>query len=289
MVKKGQFGVNRICQLTGISKATYYAAKNPKQNFEDKYLHLKKYIREIIKNNGSYGIVRIKKELLEKYNIIIGKHALGKLLKLWSLDIKRKVKAKKPNMIKKILITLANRANLLIRTDITAPFQAVTSDITNLKFKGGTAYWCVHKDALGQMVYGWNLSMNMKKQTAIQSLKMTEETIKKMTKAKKDKDKIKKIIVHQDRGSQYTSHSYVQKALNFFTLSYSNPGTPTHNAGQESFFGRFKQEWADEIAEIETFEKLEKFVKEKIKYYNYKRRHTSIGLKSPWDYTKQFL
>jgi len=27
---------------------------------------------------------------------------------------------------------------------------------------------------------------------------------------------------------------------------------------QESFFGRFKDQWRDEIAEIETFEQLEK-------------------------------
>jgi glycine dehydrogenase len=61
-----------------------------------------------------------------------------------------------------------------------------------------------------------------------------------------------KPIQHQDRGSQYTSHAYVQAALEWTTLSYSNPGTPTHNPGQESFFGRFKDEWKTEIAEIET-------------------------------------
>ena len=107
--------------------------------------------------------------------------------------------------------------------------------------------------------------------------------IKKLTKLEK------KPILHQDRGSQYTSHEYVKKALGFFSLSYSNPGTPTDNPGQESFFGRFKDDWKDEIAEIKTFENLEKFVEEKIKYYNYERRHTSIGLVSPWNYSKPFL
>ncbi|MEA2056696.1 MAG: integrase core domain-containing protein, partial [Patescibacteria group bacterium] len=60
---------------------------------------------------------------------------------------------------------------------------------------------------------------------------------------------------------------YVQAGLEFARLSYSNPGTPTHNPGQESFFGRFKDDWKDEIAQIETFDKLEKFVRNKIKYY----------------------
>lgn len=90
-----------------------------------------------------------------------------------------------------------------------------------------------------------------------------------------------KPIQHQDRGSQYTSHAYVKAALNWTTLSYSNPGTPTHNLGQESFFGRFKDEWKTEMAEIGTFENLEKFVQNKINYYNQERRQTSIGLISP--------
>jgi putative transposase len=72
-------------------------------------------------------------------------------------------------------------------------------------------------------------------------------------------------------------------------LSYSSPGTPTHNPGQESFFGRFKDDWKDEIAEMETFEEVKKFVKEKINYYNNQRRHTSIGLISPSKFTKMFL
>ena len=77
--------------------------------------------------------------------------------------------------------------------------------------------------------------------------------------------------------------------MKFAHMSYSNPGTPTHNPGQESFFGKFKDDWRDEIAEMETFEALEKFVKEKIKYYNDERRHTSIELVSPWNFTKSFL
>ena len=99
----------------------------------------------------------------------------------------------------------------------------------------------------------------------------------------------KQILIHQDRGSQYTSYQYVQAVLSNFVLSYSAPGTPTDNPGQESFFGRFKDEWKDEIAEIETFEELEKFVRKKIKYYNDERRHTSIGLVAPWNFTKSFL
>jgi len=288
MVNKSQFGVNRICQLTDISKTTYYQAENPIDRFENKYLNIKTKVQKIIKANTAYGVKRIKAELKDKYQIQMGRDTLNKLLKLWRLDLKRKVKRRKPNMIQKILIALADRTNLLIRSKIVKPFQALTSDITELKFKGGRAYFCVHKDSLGQMVYGWSLGLTMETSLVLRSLNMARVKLKKLTKKFRYQLKAKP-LQHQDRGTQYTSHIYVKEALEFTTLSYSNPGTPTHNPGQESFFGRFKDEWKTEIAEIETFEELEKFVEQKIKYYNYERRHTSIGLATPWDFTKSFL
>ena len=281
---KGHFGVNRIVKLTGISKATYYQAQNPVDNFEKKYFNIKSFIEKVIKDHPAYGVDRIKAELLDTYQIKVGRDTLGKLLKLWRLSLKRKVARKHPNLIQKILLALSSRANLLIRVTLTAPFQAITSDMTELLFAGGKAYLCVHKDALGQMVYGWSLGLTQDTDLVTKSFTMATKTIKKLV------GKLTtKILCHQDRGTQYTSHRYVQLALTYATLSYSDPGTPTHNPGQESFFGRFKDEWKDEIAEIETFEELEKFVKDKINYYNYQRRHTSIGLVSPWKYTKSFL
>jgi len=283
-VVKGQFGVNRICKLTGISKATYYAAQNPVTRFEQKHLNIKSFISKIIAHNSSYGIKRIKAELEEEHDISIGRDTLAKLLKLWGLDLKRKVRKAKPNIIAKILLALSDRANLLIKSKITTPFQALSSDMTELKFKGGKAYLCVHKDVFGQMVYGWSLGLTMETKLVLNSLEMARITIRRLI-----GKIITKPIQHQDRGSQYTSHAYVQAALTWTTLSYSDPETPTHNPGQESFFGRFKDEWKTEITEIETFEELEKFVQNKINYYNEERRHTSIGLISPSKFTKSFL
>lgn len=283
-VEKDLFGVNRICKLVGISKTTYYQCEDPIDRFEKKYLNIKSFVTEVIDKNSEYGIRRIKAELEEKYKITVGRDVLAKLLNLWGLNLKRKIKNKRPNMIQKILLSLAGRANLLIRTKIDKPFQALSSDITELNYKGGKAYLCVHKDVFAQMVYGYALGLNMETNLVMRSLKMAITKIKKLVGKQKEKP-----IMHQDRGSQYTSHRYVQAVLKFAKISYSDPGTPTHNPGQESFFGRFKDDWKDEIFEIETFEELQKFVDKKIKRYNYERRHTSIGLVSPWKFTKSFL
>lgn len=99
----------------------------------------------------------------------------------------------------------------------------------------------------------------------------------------------KKMIWHQDQGSQYTSYSYVDAIAQVGIISFSTKGTPTDNPGQESFFGRFKDEWADDMQELQTQEELKKFIKNKIRYYNNKRRHTSIDYIAPKTFTKKFL
>lgn len=289
-VKAGLFGVNRICKLAGISKATYYNCKHPNERFLDKYEKFKSYVEKVIIKNSAYGIRRIKAALEQEFSITIGRDTLAKLLTLWGLSLKRKVKKPKISLIKKILISLSDRTNLLIRTEITKPLQALTSDISELIYQTGKCYFCVHKDVFGQMVYGYAVAKTMETSIVIKSLEQAAGTMKKLIKRlpRKLRKQIKPLF-HQDQGSQYTSYQYVEAGLEYGTLSYSTPGTPTENPGQESFFGRFKQEWADEIRELETFEQVKKFVAKKIRYYNCQRLHTSIGFMTPNKFTKLSL
>lgn len=281
------FSINNICKLCGISKNTYYANKHPDERFSEKYKKLKIKVEKIIEKNCHYGVKRIKAALLEDYQVEVGRDALGRLLKLWHLSLRRNAKKGKKSIIKKILISLADRANLLIRAKIVKPFQAITTDITEIYYNGSKskAYLAVHKDIFGQMVYGWKLKMNMDAGLVISSLEQAKKTIKKLIKKIPEK-----MLCHQDQGSQYTGYEYVNRALKTnMTLSYSTPGTPTDNPGQESFFGRLKEECQADFNEIESFEKLEKFMKKRIKYYNKKRLHTSIENQSPQKYTKNFI
>lgn len=203
------------------------------------------------------------------------------------MQLKRKNKKSKPSIIQKILIFLADRTNLLIRSIITVPFQAITSDISEIYYHDGKkkAYVAVHKDVLGQMVYGWQLAENMEADLVIGSLEKAKKNIKKLL------GRIpKKMLCHQDQGSQYASYEYVDNILKSgLRLSYSTPGTPTENPGQESFFGRFKEDYRGEMNEIRDFKELRKFIKNKIKYYNCRRLHTSLNNQAPLKFTQQFI
>jgi transposase InsO family protein len=203
------------------------------------------------------------------------------------LQLKRKIRKKKVSIIKKILIFLANRTNLLIRTAINVPFQAISSDISEIFYDHGRkkAYLSIHKDVFGQLVYGWQLSQTMETKLVISSFKKAKKSIRKLI------NQIpKKLLCHSDQGSQYTSYEYVDAVLKSnMRLSYSTPGTPTENPGQESFFGRFKDENQDEIDEIRDFKELQKFISKRINYYNRKRIHTSTGYQTPLKFIQIYI
>lgn len=285
-VLTGSIGVNRVCKLCEISKKTYYQAKDPNERLNDKYKVIKAKIKTIIKDNSHYGIRRIKADLLTKYDVIIGKETLGKLLKIWGLSLKRKSKKKRITALQALLLKLKNKTNLIIRSIIKKPLQAISSDITVIRYNNGDSkcYLCVHKDIVGQLVYGYDISLNMEKELVLNSFKRATKYFSKKYKRLNLED----IIFHQDQGSQYTSYDYVDAVLSVGKISYSAPGTPTDNPGQESFFGRFKEENADELLDCESFKKVKKLINKKIRYYNNKRIHTN-AYTTPKVLTKNLL
>ena len=95
----------------------------------------------------------------------------------------------------------------------------------------------------------------------------------------------KGLIIHSDRGSQYTSKEY-RKAVKLkeFKLSYSAKGCPYANACIESFHAILKKEcvylntFIDyNHAKLVLFQYIEVF-------YNRKRIHSSINYMTPSEY-----
>ncbi len=185
-VFKGIVGLNRICELCGISKNTYYDSKDPQDRLSEKYVKVKKYVERVITKHSSYGIRRIKVALKREHAIDIGRDVLAKLLVLWGLSMKRKVWRRKLSMIQKILLYLQDKTNLLARSKIDRPLQAVTSDMSELVYDFGNSkcYVSVHKDAFGQVVYGHDVSEHMEVELEFisKSMQGDQEAVRKNTK-----------------------------------------------------------------------------------------------------------
>jgi len=130
----------------GISKNSYYHTTDSNSRLLAKYDKLKDSVVKIIEKNSKYGIRRIQADLSQKFNIEVGRDSLGKLLILWGLDLSRNIKKHKPNMIQKILEMISDKTNILIRSKINAPYQAISSDMTEIHYGKGKLFLCVHKD-----------------------------------------------------------------------------------------------------------------------------------------------
>ena len=96
------------------------------------------------------------------------------------------------------------------------------------------------------------------------------------------------LLHHSDRGSQYTSEQFQRlMADNGVVCSMSRSGNVWDNAAMESFFSSLKTERTArkmyrtrDAAKVDVFDYIERF-------YNPKRRHSTIGYMSPMEFERQ--
>ena len=96
------------------------------------------------------------------------------------------------------------------------------------------------------------------------------------------------LLHHSDRGSQYTSEQFQRlMADHGVVCSMSRSGNVWDNAAMESFFSSLKTERTArriyrtrDDAKADVFDYIERF-------YNPKRRHSTIGYLSPMEFERQ--
>lgn len=107
------------------------------------------------------------------------------------------------------------------------------TDITYIRTGEGWLYLAVVVDLFCGQVVGWSMSQRMDRQLVIRAVLMALWK-------KKSKNPV---VLHSDRGSQFTSHEYQQfLAGHNITCSMSAVGSCYDNAAAESFFGLLKRE-----------------------------------------------
>jgi putative transposase len=163
----------------------------------------------------------------------------------------------------------------------TAPNQVWVGDITYLPLKSGR--WCylaTWRDTCSRRVVGWHLDAYMP----------TELVLIALEQALTLRQPVPGLIIHADRGSQYTSsacRARIEKAQAL--ASYSWPGNPYDNAQAEAGWSTLKTELLLHGGVFASLEEARLEIAHYLDtYFNLDRRHSALGYRSPHQFERDF-
>ena len=154
------------------------------------------------------------------------------------------------------------------------------ADITYIRIGGKWAYLAMVIDLYDRRPVGWALGWSPSAELACTALR----------RALKRHKPARGLLLHSDRGCQYTSLAYrelIQR--NGIVGSMSRKGNPYDNAPMESFFKTLKVEWVNWHQYRDMDEALSSLFYYIDVYYSCKRIHSALGFKSPRFYDKRTL
>jgi putative transposase len=258
----------RVLQVTSRGFRAWKARPISQRQRDDMVLlaHIREQHRLSLQ---SYGRPRMTEEL-QDLGLNVGHRRVGRLMRENAIKVVRTRKHK--------VTTDSNHAfsiapNLLDQDFSThGPNQKWAGDISYIWTGEGWLYLAVIIDLYSRRVIGWAVSNRMKRDLAIRALDMAVAL----------RRPPKGCIHHTDRGSQYCSGDY-QKRLkqHGFLVSMSGKGNCYDNSMVETFFKSLKAEliWRQKW---ETRRQAEGAIFQYINgFYNPRRRHSSLGGKSP--------
>ena len=263
----------RTCYNLNVSKAGYFAwqRRKPSERFKSDLL-LVRQIRKIhIESRESYGEPRVRADLRAGGFAVSGKR-IARLMQIHGLKGKKRNKSKASSSSPGIMPAAPNI--LKRQFSVQLPNRAWVSDITYMPTAEGWLYLAVVSDLYSRRVVGWSMSKNNDSDLAIAALTMAL-----MNRPSTH------LIVHSDRGRQYTSKPYYEfLQTHGIKASVSRKGNCWDNAVAERFFASLKvelkpqQTWRSRNdARTAIFEYIET-------WYNPRRRHSANSYLSPIEF-----
>lgn len=251
-----------MCQVLKISESGYYRwLKNRNKPTKQQLLPVK--IKEILNehpDNSNYGYNRMHNALVQK-GINVSNRTVYRAMKAGGYIHKQR----KPHGITKATTEIQEKENLIKRNfHADKPMQKLLTDITEIQCADGKLYISPIMDCFNGEIVALEMRENMKKELCIDTVKQLGS--------------MNGVILHSDRGSQYTSEAF-RKELNRNGIRQSLSGTGHcyDNCRMESFFATLKKE---KLYQIPTYRMLLEEVKTIVfryifVYYNRIRIHTS--------------
>ena len=169
----------------------------------------------------------------------------------------------------------------LVRREFTAPGpnRLWLTDITEHPTGEGKVYLCAVKDVWSNRIVGYSIADRMTSQLAVDALESA---------VSRRGVRVAGCTLHSDRGGQFRSRKLQQSLWRHqMRGSMGQVGSAGDNAAMESFFSSVKTERTGsktyrsrDEARADVFDYIERF-------YNAKRRHSTIGYLSPMEFEQK--
>lgn len=262
--------MSKTCRLFGISRQAIYQQEARCLEREEEFLTIKQLIekqRRIMPRLGTRKLYFLLKQSFVENGIKIGRDAFFAYLKREQMLVKPIKNYTRTTFSKH---WLRKYPNLLKNLDIKRTEQVFVSDITYIKSGERTHYLSLVTDAYSRKIVGYHLSDDMSAENVVKALKM----------AVRGRKTNLELVHHSDRGLQYCSQIYQNELKKNNIIPSMTDGYDCYqNALAERINGILKQEFL--IYRCKNGKELNKLIKESVWYYNTKRPHLSLKMKTP--------
>ena len=265
--------MNRLCQITGVSRPGYYRFRR-RHECQPAAMELREEIQHIALRWSAYGYRRVHAELLRQGWQVNHKRVL-RLMRIDNLLCVRR---------RKFIFTTDSRHGLPIYPNLveglvlTSIDQLWVADITYVRLQREFVYLAVLLDAYSRRCIGWALGRSLEAVLALEALRT----------ALRQRRPKPGLVHHSDRGVQYASRDYTAELQQHgIRISMSRTASPYDNARAESFMKTLKYEEVYRT-EYRSLEDARASIGEFLdKIYNRERLHSALGYRPPLEFEHQ--
>jgi len=275
------YPVKTMCRLLDVNVGTFYNHLNRRVK-EPEYIKNDKMLKSLVlkvfnDSKQRLGAIKIAQVLRKDGYTISDKKAKQLMNELNIKSLSGKKKKREPAPVESKNKYLKNRVGKNFTRN--NPNEVWVGDVTEVDILGNPFFICIILDLFSRKVIAHRVHPK-------DNINLVSNTLKD---AYESRGFPENVIVHSDRGSNYTSFRYrnLLYSLNLIP-SYSKTARPRDNAVAESFFSHFKKEEIYNI-DYQSLEELTESVDEYIEYFNDFRPHHHLNGRTPNEMEAEYI
>jgi len=207
---KGRYGLNQVVQAVGVSEGSWHYAERIRIPYEEKYRHLWRPLRAIVRAHPEYGRRRVQTELRE-HGYLVNHKVVERLLASWELSLLQRVRKPRRSSLQRLVQEAGAKGNLVasLTEEEIEELEVLYTDFTELVYDGGRrkAYLMPILDHRSKLVVSHALGERKDTEVAMEAWKRARATFRKLHRS------VEGVIVHHDQDGVYLGHRWLYELI----------------------------------------------------------------------------